>query len=182
MAITDSERVIRDTLRRLRLESEVLFFQRYVTPRYFKEPVDFVVIDSSGRTHLIEVKETGGNSIARSQFKDYQYDLLSDERLNHNDPITTSTIIARFHSQDRTKNHSHYYDLYFAVPGDFVEPGASGSITVSRCRDTDDAVFLGGYEHGGYVGAMEEDAGVSPDDNPKPGFTRRPFPAFTSFG
>lgn len=176
MAETDSEKITKDTLNQMLHDGDLAYFQKVCTPRYQAEPIDFLAVsESTGRSHLIEVKESNGHSIAPSQFKDHQQDYLTRESLNPGqiDPAnvtghTVAWVIARFYRDDVNKSHTNYFEHYFLAPGVYASPDKECS--VSNMRGQGDCVYLGGWKHGGWTEGVSESYGRTTQGNDSLGF------------
>lgn len=169
MAETDSEKMIKDTLNRMLNEDKILYKQKANTPRYQKEPIDFIAVDNTGACHLIEVKANKTTTIGNSQFKDHQKEYLTKQELNTisgGSGKTNAWIVAHFYRGDASRRDSNYYEHYFLLPGIYASDNLT--ISISECRNDKAVTFLGGYEYGEWV-KIHEDFGLSTQGNDSKG-------------
>lgn len=168
---TESEKLVKDSLFYGVHDDLIVAMQKITTPMYQKEPIDFIAFDNDGKCHLIEVKESQTSSISPNDYNEKQYNLLTQDIFNAEPYHTRAWSITRFYSGDKNRNHSQYYELYFIVPGFWVD---EIKISIQNCRDRDDAILLGGYEYGDYFNISKK-FGLTTRGNKTEGLKTFPF-------
>lgn len=169
---TRSEKILKDTLRRLMTDQRILYWQKVTTPRYQPETIDFLAIDNQGGTHVIEVKESGTGIISQSRFNDQQQALLGHELLNHDGTGTRVWIVAMFYDGTRYRNSNAYYEQYFVLPGKYC---LRKTISLGVCINAPDVDLLAEYRGRDWLAGIRKDGGLSTRNNPTEGFITLPF-------
>lgn len=173
---TQSEKILKDSLNYQLKQSNLIEFQKVSTPRYQLEPIDFYIHSLDGRTHCVEVKETGSTtSITPNRFNDVQWEIMTHPILNEPDAHTRSWILAYFFDGDRTKRStSSYYEYYFIVPGIYADEDHGPPLSIEDLHQDERATLIGEWRHGSYHG-ISEDYGLSTKMNPTLGFSTLPL-------
>ena len=169
---TRSEKILKDTLHRLKMQRRVLYWQKVTTPMYQPESIDFLVIDLHGRTHLIEVKESGTGVISQGRFNEHQQTLLGQGRLNSEESGTRVWIVAMFYDGSRYRNSNAYYEQYFWLPGKLSR---RKTISLGFCLTAPDVCLLAEYRGREWITGIHKDGGLSTRNNPTEGFITLPF-------
>lgn len=169
---TKSEKILKDTLHRLMTDNRLLYWQKVTTPMYQPESIDFLVIDLRGRTHMIEVKESGTGVISQGRFNETQQVLLGQDRLNSEESGTRVWIVAMFYDCSRYRNANAYYEQYFWLPG---KHSRRKTISLGFCLTAPDVFLLAEYRGREWITGIHKDGGLSTRNNPTEGFSTLPF-------
>lgn len=120
MAETRSEKLVKDTLNREVANGRLLYYQNVHTSRYMSEPIDFVVVDETGATHLIEVKE-GSESVGHHKMfrKIDQREILSTPAMQPDGGTgrTYAWVVIKLYNKDSTRASRNNFEYYFLTPG-----------------------------------------------------------------
>lgn len=171
MAETTSEKLLKDTINKLKKEGKIIngnkYFQQVRGQFRTKAPMDFYIVDNDYHTHNIEVKEKGGITLPYSHFKDEQRRLL-----NHGiDNYTKYWLLIRFFSSDYNRNNAHYFERYFLCDGRIApDMGDSGSISMNDLLENEMVIEIASRMQGATKGIVE-DAGLTTRENPTEGFS-----------
>lgn len=121
MAITDSEKLVTDTVRALEKNGDIVDGDRldaYSGAGYQSScKMDAFMVRHDGYTIWIEVKESGQKRMAMSQYKDDQMDILKNGVMDHSAYIT----IIRLFTDDIHKNSQEWFQRYAVVNGANLE-------------------------------------------------------------
>lgn len=164
MAETESEKVVKDTLKRIDNQEDVILKQNISTTKFSSETIDFFVVDNESRSHLIEVKESAETKLYESLFKDDQVEVLSSPILNREESNTKPWIISRFYRKDVTRKSHDYFEYYFMLPGYYVQQDPS----IDQIRGAGDTHYLGGMKNGERE-FIDDTYGISTQENESKG-------------
>lgn len=133
MAITESEKLVCDTIRGLDRRGEIAWgdrFNAYRGGQYSSKcPIDAFMTLNDGFTVYLEVKESGNKSIAMSQFKDRQKSLLLNGVMEH----SAFLCVCRAFTKDIHKNSQEWFEIYSLVKGsDLMERGSFNPADLSQ--------------------------------------------------
>jgi hypothetical protein len=183
LSITDSEKIMRDSLHNMAVNGDILFYHRENTPQYFNEHIDFTVIDNKGKSYLIESKESGSSkSISPSQFKRLQKSVLKSPVINEDGGCTRGYIHARIFDGDSTKRAKRHYDYHLLVPGNWIGEKTISLDNLGLNPESDDVVIrlphedvhlLSVYKNRSWHG-MSEEYGRTTNGNESLGFESIP--------
>jgi hypothetical protein len=152
MSLTESEKVVKDTLKRMEHDGDVIIQHNISTAKFSSESIDFHVVSKDSYSHIIEVKEMGVGKLYESLFKDDQIRALASAVLNREQSHTKPWIICRFHTNDLTRRSNDYFEHYIMAPGYYVQQDAGRE----QIMEAGDTYYLGGMENG-------ETEGIDPE-------------------
>lgn len=159
--MTDSEKLLGDTLRKLEHEGTIQWGHKleaqvrnnFRTPA----PIDFLIVHND-RYYPVEVKEQGRNSIPFGHFKDEQRRLLHE--------LPNALVLLRYFSADYNRNNFHYFEHYILARGEDWCPklGEKGGLKLKDLLQSEEIIQLASHQNGVKKGFGDE-AGLTTRDN-----------------
>lgn len=173
MAKRLSQRIVRYTIVGIVHREQMIHAQPVETPFGMREPIDAIVIDRFGITHLLEVKETVRDRFWQSNVGGEQRRILTHPRVQPEGPtLTKAWIILRFYNGEAKPQSRQYYDYYFLIPSSCLVRGQSFSLewALEQHQDETSLVTLLAQRRGPrWDFGMDPRYGISTRDKENPG-------------